>query len=238
MDKVQAYIEGAHEARKAVVAEKMMEKLRSQREQSEKEALQLANLRDFLVNHIPDDLMQFVRFPRGHDLFTTMRLPLELPGCIPVEMIICCGDKDHKFYFRDNPWIVPSLQIYEPYFDEDEGEIFTGRVGWAWNHAAGEYDWCYAKGLSEAIGMARERFLALAEADAEHKQRYDELTIQARERAESTIREMYNRGAVKAEPVYAPVNPVISDAPVAEMLVAMEKFMRMIARDEINGGAE
>jgi len=200
---VEQYIESAYEARRAAMAEEAVKEVARKQEQAEKEALQLAKLREFMAQHMPEEMLDFVEWLKGYDLFQSQQLVVRAPGCVPVALILYVGARDAEYHTHDKGslWIVPSLYISKPHWDAEENEIFAGRAEWSWGHSPKPYDWLYANDFREAIGHARERWLRLAEAEAENKRLYDELTVKNRE--------AMARKDVEAEyvPVLEEVNP-------------------------------
>jgi hypothetical protein len=233
MNKMQAFVESAYEARKTVLAIETLKQVAEKQAQAEREALQLEKFRAFVEQIVPVELLDAVVWPRGGDLFSNGRLPLEVEGCVPVVLIYYCGAQLSYYKNASSAWLLPALDIREPYLDPDEGPC-EGHTSWSWNHRSGNYDWCYADDCTEAIGVARERWLKLAEAEAENKRLFDELKMREHEKTMATMRELYNQGAVKAEYV-----PVVEDKTPCEIFnQALREYVFNLVDARLGEGRE
>ncbi len=178
MDKMEAFVESAYEARKAVMAEEAVKREAKRLEKAEKDALQMVAFRDFVALHVPMELMDAVQWPKADDIYSGGQVIVQAPGCIPVALIYYVTQ--NLTYYLPNgqmAWVVPGLFITPPYWDPSEREIFDGQAYYTYNPTAGN-DRLYARDCREAVGFARERHLRLVEAEAEHQRIWSELALQ------------------------------------------------------------
>ncbi len=247
MDKMEAFVESAYEARKAVMAEEAVKREAKRLEKAEKDALQLATFREFVALHVPAELMDAVQWPKADDLYSGGQVIVQAPGCIPVALIYYVTQ--NLTYYLPNgqmAWVVPGLFITPPYWDPSESEIFDGQAYYTYNPTAGN-DRLYARDCQEAIGFARERHLKLVEADAEHKRIWSELALQHMpERLAGTgdLVQMLNLGAVKGngsvgtacEHVYVPAPETLT--PEEAFGQAFHDYMRFLVGTIMREGQE
>lgn len=247
MDKMEAFVESAYEARKAVMAEEAVKREAKRLEKAEKDALQMATFREFVALNVPMELMDAVQWPKVDDIYSGGQVTVHAPGCIPVALIYYVTQ--NLTYYLPNgqmAWVVPGLFITPPYWDPSEREIFDGQAYYTYNPTAGN-DRLYARDCQEAIGFARERHLKLVEADAEHGRIWSELALQHMpERLSGTgeLVKMLNLGAEKGngriaqdgEHVYVPAPEALT--PEEAFGQAFHDYMRYLVGTIMREGQE
>lgn len=237
MDKLAVFIESAYEALRAQRAEEAVKEVAWKLELAERDALLVADMRYFVEANLPAELHLAVKYPEGAEVLQGYpHVNIEVEGCVPVILGLRYHAKTQEFFMENEiPFSIPALEIYRP--GEDDSELFEGRANFTWYRISGNYQRINCGDAKTAMGLARERWLVLAEAEAENKRLFDELTVKQHEKTMAQMRELYKLGAEKVVAVaeYVPVVDEVSPAHVFNQ--ALREYVYDIVADALKRGA-
>lgn len=227
MDKMQAFVESAYEARKAVVAEEAVKREAARLEQMERDALQLVKFKEFIGQHVPAEMLDAVDWPNGGELYYDGEVLINAPGCVPIKLSYYAPaekNPDYRLPKGQTAWRVPTLTIESPYaFD---GNVTAGEVELSFRN-------CFlARDLREAVGRARETYLKRIDCEAENKRLYDELVLQHMPERMRTTGELV---AGTTELAYEPVETLTPEEQFAQ---AFHDYMRFLVGQLVLEGQE
>lgn len=188
MDAMQEYIEMAYEERKRQRAAEEIKEIARKNEIAERDALLENDMRKFVAGILPMEILPACFFPRVQELLATGygSVTIDLEGCVAILLNIRYLSNGKEFAMGDfeTPFDVAGLEILSPYFDGED--VCEGVAKITWSNSKGPNMRHSCKDAREAIGLARERWLMLARADAGNKREYDALVLLQREKTAAT----------------------------------------------------
>ena len=226
MEKLEAFVESAYEALRARRAEEAVKEVARKQQEAERDALLLAELRLFVEDCLPDELAQAVKYPVASEVHQGYpNISIEVEGCVPVLLRVRYSHTNRSFWFEsEEPLCVPGLEIFQPM--RDGNELFEGRTNITWGRSTGNYQRTNFMDAQTAIGHARERWLALAEAEAENKRLYDAMVMENREKLTVKV-------ADQAVAEYVPVVEDVSPADVFNQ--ALREYVFNLVDERLRG---
>jgi hypothetical protein len=238
LNKLDAFVESALELIRQQRAEEAVKEVAAKLAVAERNALLVADMRKFVEGVLPAELLASVRYPPAQDIVLGYpHLDIDVPGCVPVKLGLRYNAKTKEFFMaEDAPFSVPALEISAPFGDEEE--IVEGSAEFTWSRVTGQYQRINCADARTAIGIARERWIALGEAQAENQRLSDELKASLHEKTMAKMRELYNLGARKAEGE-AEYVPVVEDKTPCEIFnQALREYVYNLVDQAMRTGRE